>query len=100
MVRKSFDLIVSTAALSLIAYLLWHAVYGTRSFAEADRLNARIDALTAERDTVRADRLAFEKRVALLRPESVDPDMVEELARSMLGFSRERDLILPLKPTR
>lgn len=96
MVRRGFDLIVSAASLGLIIYLVWHAVYGQRSFTQAERLNGRIEALTAERDRVRDERLAVEKRVALLRPESVDPDMVEELARSMLGFSRPDDLIIPL----
>ena len=100
MVRRGFDLIVSAGSLGLIAYLVWHAVYGERSFSQAERLNGRIEALSAERDRVRSERLAIEKRVALLRPESVDPDMVEELARRMLGFSRPDDLILPLDDTR
>lgn len=100
MIRKGFDLIVSATSIGLISYLVWHGLYGARSFSQTERLNARIEALTMERDRLRSERLAIEKRVALLRPESVDPDMVEELARTMLGFSRPDDLIIPLKRAR
>jgi cell division protein FtsB len=94
MSRRGFDLIVCLGSLCLIGYLLWHAVQGQRSFSEARAIAARIETLTAERDKVRAERLALDGRVALLRPESIDPDMLEELARTELGFVRPNDLVI------
>jgi len=43
--------------------------------------------------------LALEHRVSLLRPESVDPDMLEEQARSRLGLT-DRDEVVILKDRR
>ena len=34
----------------------------------------------------------LEARVALLRPESIDPDMLEEMARQMLGYVRSNEI--------
>ena len=36
----------------------------------------------------------LEGKVALMRPESVDPDMLEELARSQLELARPNELIV------
>jgi cell division protein FtsB len=98
MVRRGFDLIVCLGSLCLIGYLVWHAVHGQRSFSEAQRIAARIEVLEAERDEVRAQRMALDSRVALLRPESIDPDLVEELARARLGFVHPSDIIIYIDP--
>lgn len=96
MSRRSFDLILCVGSLSLIGYLLWHAVHGERSFSQAELVAQRIEALTAERDEVRARRVALDRRVALIRPESIDPDMLEELARRKLGFVRPNDIVVAI----
>jgi len=98
MIRRGFDLLVCLGSLCLIGYLLWHAIHGQRSYSEAARIAARIATLTAERDEVRAQRVALDRRVALLRPESIDPDMLEELARTKLGFVHPNDIIVYIKP--
>jgi cell division protein FtsB len=98
MSRRGFDLILCLGSVCLIGYLVWHAVHGQRSFAQAERLAAHIETLTVERDKVRAERIALDERVALLRPDSIDPDMVEELARSTLGFVRPNDLVIDTSP--
>jgi cell division protein FtsB len=36
--------------------------------------------------------------VALIRPESIDPDLLEELARVKLGFVRPNDVVLHTHP--
>jgi cell division protein FtsB len=98
MARRGFDLIVCLGSLCLIGYLVWHALHGQRSFLQAQRIAARIEVLEAERDQMRAQRVALDSRVALLRPESIDPDLVEELARAKLGFVHPSDIIIYIDP--
>ena len=98
MSRRGFDLIVCLGSLVLIGYLLWHAINGQRSYSEARDIASRIARLTAERDGLRIERMALDRRVALLRPESIDPDMLEELARTKLGFVHPRDIIITIGP--
>ena len=94
---RAFDLIFCLGLLCLIGYLVWHSTHGQRSFEQADHIAARIETLTLERDKVRAQRIALDQRVALLRPDSIDPDMVEELARVTLGFVRPNDLVIDVR---
>jgi cell division protein FtsB len=97
MSRRGFDLIVCLGSLCLIGYLVWHAVHGQRSFSQAARIAAQIETLTDERDKLRGERIGLDRRVALLRPESIDPDLLEELARTRLGFVRGNDIIIDLR---
>ena len=61
--------------------------------ARAPLSEADISRLTRVRDDLRAEREDLERHVALLRPQSIDPDTVEELARRDLGYAYPNDLV-------
>jgi cell division protein FtsB len=46
----------------------------------------------------RAERALWEKRVGLLRADRIDPDMLDERARALLGLADPHDLTLLLPP--
>jgi len=87
-------LAVTVTCLVLIGYFVWHGTKGPRSFANYERLQVKIASLEKKLAAARAKREAFDHRVNLLRPENVDPDMVDELARQELGFAAPGDLIV------
>jgi cell division protein FtsB len=81
-------------AASLIAYFALQAYQGNYGLEARKGYEEDIARLTRERDERVAKRRELERRVALLRPESIDPDMVEELARRDLGFAGASDLLM------
>jgi cell division protein FtsB len=58
------------------------------------RLRAVLSALCLY---TRAERVELERKVSLLRPDNLDPDMLDERARAMLNYLHPRDLTLMLK---
>jgi cell division protein FtsB len=80
--------------MGLLGYFTWHAMKGPRSFGYYEGLQVKIAALEGELDAARAGRADFEHHVNLLRPENVDPDLVDELARKVLGFAAPGDLVV------
>jgi cell division protein FtsB len=96
MVKRKFDLIVMTVCLGLLGYFGWHGYYGPRSFEHRDVLAAKAAELDAKLAATRAMREALQRRVSLMRPESIDPDMLDELARSTLDYGKPTDLIIKL----
>lgn len=83
LLRQNYFLIVS---LCLTLYFSNHLLFGERSYFRLLTLRHEIEDLRLE-GTILADRrVELEKRVEALRPSSVDPDLLEERARIMLGY--------------
>ena len=96
MVKRKFDLIVMAVCLSLLGYFGWHVYYGPRSFDHRDELQAKATQLDQKLAHARDRRQALEGKVSLMRPQSIDPDMLDELARSTLDYGKAGDLIVRL----
>jgi cell division protein FtsB len=75
-------------------YFGYHMIHGEYGFLAYMRLNKEIQTLTAEREQAIAQRKAAEHRVALLRPGTLDRDMLDERARETLGYADAPDLVI------
>ena len=80
--------------ISLVAYFGYFAIYGKHGLVNWMQLQQQIDIKQADLDRVRDERLALEHRVKMLRPESVDPDLLEEQARARLGLSGPDEVVI------
>lgn len=78
----------------LIGYFGVHAYTGNRGLKAKQDLVNELHELSEELQRLKSERLAWQRRVALLRSDSLDPDMLDEQARAMLGYVHPRDLIL------
>lgn len=77
-----------------IAYFAFHAVHGDRGLMTYWRLQHEIAETRAILEDIESRRLELEKRVRLLRPDSLDLDMLEERARLMLNFGHPDDIVI------
>ena len=85
-----FPLIV----MALMLYFGYFAIYGNHGLVAWIRLTHEIELKQADLDRIRSERAALEHRVRLLRPESVDPDLLEEQARARLGLSGPDEVVI------
>jgi cell division protein FtsB len=90
---RRFDLIVTCVCCGLLGYFAWHAWKGPRGFPYKDRLTADVAALETKYEDLHATRLKLENKVSLLRPESIDPDLLDELARGKLELAKPTDVV-------
>jgi cell division protein FtsB len=93
-----FDVVVSFTCASLLGFFAWHAFHGQRGFEYRDRLQLQAAQLTDELAEIQKQRTGTERRVALLRPESVDTDMLDEMARKTLDVGQSNELIVVETP--
>ena len=82
----------------LIAYFALSAFTGDRGLLSADQRDETLIAKTKELAQVRRQRQDLETRARLLRDTSLSADLLEERARSLLGFADPRDYVIRMKP--
>ena len=84
----------------LIGYFGVNAYTGNHGIRARQGLDVQLARLASERDDLRQERQRWERRVALLKPQSIDPDMLDERARALLDYVDPRELTLMLPRSR
>ena len=100
--RRRLRTVLNTLALYAIAalvigYFEVNAYTGNRGLKAQQDLDLQITQLTSELEGLKSERATWERRVALLKSNGLDPDMLDERARALLNYADPRDLILPIK---
>ena len=82
----------------LIFYFGFHAFTGDRGLLTSAQREQTLQAKTQELVRLKTERQDLEARARLLRDSSLSADLLEERARSLLGYSDPRDYVIRLKP--
>jgi cell division protein FtsB len=84
----------------LIGYFGVNAYSGDRGLKAKEDIDRQMTALTAELDRLKTEQARWERRIALLKSDDLDPDMLDEQARLLLDYADPHDLTLMLsRPT-
>ena len=77
-----------------IGYFAYHVVHGDRGLIAWLKIKQRTIAAKQSMERSHSERLAIEHRVSLMKPGSLDPDMLEERARLMLNYGHVDDIVI------
>ncbi len=83
---------------------LFIGYFGVNAFTGAHGLRAQADleqelaVMQKNLTRLKATRAEWERRVSLLRANRIDPDMLDERARALLGYIDPRDITLLVSP--
>jgi cell division protein FtsB len=80
-----------------VVYFAYHTVQGDRGLLAWWRLNQEIKQSEETLTQLEQVRDGMDRRARLLRPEQLDPDMLEERARLMLDLGRDNEVVV-LRP--
>jgi cell division protein FtsB len=95
---KVKPLLLPVCCLFILGYFAYHAVEGDYGLFALGRLEVRVASLDTELAAARAERTRMERHVALMRPESLDKDMIDERAREALDMADAKDIVIFLDP--
>jgi cell division protein FtsB len=82
------------------SYFIWHAWNGNRGLKAKVEYRAQAKSLQTELADLKAERFGLERRIAMMRAESVERDILEEEARRQLGRVHRNDVVVFLSPIR
>ena len=88
-----------TAAL-LIGYFGVNAFSGNHGLKAKQDIDQQIASLSTELGRLQIERAQWERRVALLKSNGLDPDMLDERARALLDYVHSNDLTLMFDTSR
>ena len=81
----------------LIGYFGVNAYTGNHGLRAKHDLDQQFAMLSDELGRLKRERAEWQRRVALLKSESIDPDTLDERARAVLGYLERRELTLIVK---
>ena len=81
--------------LGLVGYFGWQATQGERGLQSYAVRQDQLRSVQAELGRVVGERDVWERRVAGLKTQRLDPDTLDERARSMLNVADPADIVVP-----
>lgn len=91
-------LVLPVLCAAILTYFTFNAVSGDQGLRKWSALNIELENRQSDLHVIRAQRERLEHQVALLRPESLDPDLLDERARASLGVARPEELTIYRDP--
>ena len=89
------EVIAPTLLVCWIAYFLLAALSGESGFDAARAIESEVEQKAQRVAKLTERRQYLQRRAAMLNPQGLDPDLVDERIRSVLGFVDESDIVLP-----
>ena len=78
----------------LFAYFMFHAVQGDRGLFAWVQMKQQIGYASADLAASQAKRLTWERRIALLRDDRLDRDMLDERVRRVTGLGGKNEIVI------
>ena len=78
----------------LSIYFCYHLIAGQRGYFRLLSLESQVSSLSVKHTALKTEREGIEKHVVMMRPGSIDRDLLEERARYVLGYRHKDELIL------
>jgi cell division protein FtsB len=96
--RRARIMVAPTIFLAITGYFGWNATQGDRGLVAYAQRQALLRQVVADQGAAKAEREGWETRVSGLRARHLDPDTLDERARTMLNLAEPTDVIVKLGP--
>lgn len=78
----------------IVSYFLYHTIQGDRGWLAMLRLQNRVAVQQNNLSQLQQEHKELDHRVKLMRPGSMDPDLLDEKSREMLDYSKPNEIIV------
>ena len=92
--RKVLQTFVSIVFFLFAINLFYHLMHGDRGYFALKGIEEKLALADAEYQNIHNEKAGLEGKVKMLRPDSLDLDLLDEQARRVLGFAAPQERIL------
>ena len=98
--RRSRQIAPQVVFACVFGYFVYHAVQGDRGFLAKLRLEQELERARAAHAELAVEEAKLAHKVSRLQLEHIDPDLLDEQARRLLGYGRSDDFVILLPERR
>jgi cell division protein FtsB len=92
--RRARQIVGPVLAISLVAYFAYHLVQGDRGIFALWQLQAQLRTAQATKAALDAENAPLAHKVALLRGDRLDRDMLDQQVRAVLGYAEPDEIVI------
>lgn len=96
--KRTRHTVLSVLGACILGYFLYHTVQGDRGWLAMLRLKNQVSAAQDTLTQLEAKHDELEHRTRIMRPGSLDPDLLDEQARKKLDYSKPGDIVILTSP--
>ena len=96
--RHTWRTVASALGACVVGYFLYHTVQGDRGWLSMLRLERQVTEQQEELSQLQEEHRELEHRVQLMRPDSLDPDLLDEESRQLLNYSKPDEIVILTQP--
>lgn len=96
--RNTWRTIASALGACVVGYFLYHTVQGDRGWLSMLRLQQQVNTAESSLSQLQNERQEIEHRVQLMRPDSLDPDLLNEKSHELLNYSKPGEIVILVPP--
>jgi cell division protein FtsB len=96
--KHTWRTVASALGVCMVGYFLYHTVQGDRGWLSMLRLQQQVNAEQDELSQLQKQHHELEHRVQLMRPDSLDPDLLDEKSRELLNYSKPDEIVILTQP--
>ena len=91
---RAKNITIPIIMIGILSYFGYHALEGNHGLRANRQLSRDIVKLEQRAALLHAEKQSLERKVALLHPENLDPDLLAERTREVLGFTHPDEIII------
>ena len=96
--KRTWQTITSVAGACIVGYFLYHTVQGDHGWMAMLRLQNQVAVAKDNLTKLQKEHQELDHRVQLMRPDHLDPDLLDEQSRKMLDYSKPNEVIILTQP--
>ncbi len=96
--KRRWQTVVSIAGACIVGYFLYHTIQGDHGWLAMLRLQGQVETAQDNLTELQKERQELDHRVQLMRPDHLDPDLLDEQARQLLDYSKPDEVIILTSP--
>jgi len=92
--KRTWHLMAPILGACVLGYFLYHTVEGEHGWSAQMELQQQVMQAQERLDHLRQQHAELDHRVKLMRPESLDPDLLEEESRKTLNYTKPNEIVI------